>query len=210
LEITWLGQSCFRLHGRNVNLLTDPFAPASGYTLGKVSADVVTVSNTHPNHASVEDVGGSPVVLDGPGEYEVHGIVITGFRTNPRNDTTGVRNTAFIYEIDDVTVCHLGDVANVLGTEQIELAKEVNVLLVPVGGNCTIGAAQAAQVIAQIEPKVIVPMHYSTENSTAELESIEHFLREMGLTTAEPQAKLVITQSSLPLEPTVSVLQYKA
>src|SRR5213076_290506 len=102
----------------------------SGYSLGKVTADVVTVSNTHPNHSSVADVGGSPIVLDGPGEYEVHGVVITGFRTNARNEAAALRNTAFIYEIDDVTICHLGDIANLLNAEQIELSKEVNVLLV--------------------------------------------------------------------------------
>ena len=209
MEITWLGHSCFRLRGRNVALLTDPFAASSGYTLGKVSAEVVTVSNDHPHHSAIGDIGGAPVVLDGPGEYEVHSIVISGFRTDSRKkNPDALRNTAFIYEIDDVTICHLGDIANVLNAEQIEMCKEANVLLVPVGGHCTIGAAQAAEVIAQIEPKIIIPMHYATDTSTVDLEAVDHFLKEMGLAASEPQAKLVVTPSSLPLEPTVTVMQY--
>ncbi|MBI4212793.1 MAG: MBL fold metallo-hydrolase [Chloroflexi bacterium] len=209
MEITWLGHSCFRLRGRNVSVLTDPYSSSCGYTLGRVSADVVTISNSHPHHNAANQVGGSPVILDGPGEYEVKGVVTTGFRTDvPKRDMRALRNTAFIFEVDDVTVCHLGDVNNLLTAEQIELSKEVNVLLVPVGGHCTIAPAQAAEVIAQIEPKVIIPMHYATESSKVDLESVDHFLREMGLTEIEAHQKITVTVSSLPVEPTVTVLQY--
>ena len=210
MEISWLGHSCFRLRGRTVSLLTDPYASSSGYTLGSVSADIVTVSNSHPHHNATEAVGGQAVILDGPGEYEVKGVVITGFRTDHgKSAGEAVRNTAFIVEMDDVTVCHLGDLGTVLTAEQIELSKEVNVLLVPVGGHCTIAPAQAAEVISQIEPKVIIPMHFATEVSTADLESVDHFLREMGLTATEPQPRLVVTVASLPAEPTVTVLKYR-
>lgn len=211
MEITWLGHSCFRLRGRNAAVLTDPYARSAGYALGRVTADLVTLSNAHPHHSAADEVEGEPVILDGPGEYEVKGVVVTGFRTDhPRRDGPSVpRNTAFIIEIDDVTICHLGDVTRVLTTEQIELAKDVHVLLVPVGGHCTIAPAQAAEVISQIEPKVVVPMHFATEESTMDLDPVDPFLHEMGLTGTEPQARLVVTPSSLPPEPTVTVLQYR-
>lgn len=210
MEITWLGHSCFRLRGRHASVVTDPYARSSGYVLGRVTADLVTLSNAHPHHSAAEEIGGQPVILDGPGEYEVKGIVVTGFRTDQlRRAANAVRNTAFIIEIDDVTICHLGDLANVLSAEQIELSKDAHVLLVPVGGHCTITPAQAAEVISQIEPKVVVPMHFATESSTVELEPVDRFLREMGLTQTEPQARLVVTPSSLPAEPTVTVLQYQ-
>ncbi|MSQ24063.1 MAG: lactamase [Chloroflexi bacterium] len=210
MEINWLGHSCFRLRGRNASLITDPYASSSGYALGTVSADIVTVSNSHPHHSASLDVGGRPIVLDGPGEYEVKGVVVTAFRTDlPRRTEDALRNTAFIIEIDDVTICHLGDLGGVLTAEQIELSKEVNVLLIPVGGHCTIAPAQAAEVISQIEPKLIVPMHFATEVSTADLESVDHFLHEMGLTVTEPQARLVVTAASLPAEPTVTILKYR-
>jgi L-ascorbate metabolism protein UlaG (beta-lactamase superfamily) len=205
-----VGHSCFRLRGRGATVLTDPFASSSGYSLGKVSADVVTVSNTHPHHSAIELVDGDPIILDGPGEYEVKGVVVTAFRTDHgKAGEVSLRNTAFVIEVDDVTICHLGDLANPLHPEAVELAKDANVLLVPVGGECTIGPAQAVQVISQIEPKLVVPMHFGTDLSTMTLDSIDHFLREMGLTASEPQAKLVVTPSSLPAEPTVTVLQYR-
>lgn len=210
MEITWVGHSCFRLRGRAASVLTDPFASTSGYSLGKVAAEVVTVSNSHPHHSATDAVEGDPVVLDGPGEYEVKGIVVTAFRTDAaKGGEQSARNTAFMIEIDDVTVCHLGDLANTLTAEQIELSKDANVLLLPVGGHCTIGPAQAVQVISQIEPKLVIPMHFATEVSKVQLDSIDHFLREMGIKVSEPQARLLVTASSLPAEPTVTVLQYR-
>ncbi|MEA2642805.1 MAG: hypothetical protein QOF51_4199 [Chloroflexota bacterium] len=210
MELFWLGQSCFRIRGRDATVLTDPFDKASGYALGRVAADVVTVSNAHPNHSTTEGVDGTPRVIDGPGEYEVHGVYITGMRTSPPHAPDGMtRNTAYRITVDDMTICHLGDLAALLNTEQIEMMKDIDVLLVPVGGHCTIGASQAVEVISQVEPKLVVPMHYGTEQSTAELDPLDRFLHEMGIAQAEPQAKLNITRSSLPGEPTVAVLSYR-
>jgi L-ascorbate metabolism protein UlaG (beta-lactamase superfamily) len=175
-----------------------------------LTADVVTVSNDHPHHNAVGEIGGDPTVLDGPGEYEVRGIFINGVRTpRPKTHDDAARNTAYIMTIDDVTVCHLGDIAAVPSSEQIELMKDVNVLLVPIGGHCTIGPSEAAEVISLIEPRIVVPMHYATDSSTVELEGIDRFLREMGITQSEPQQRLTVTHSSLPAEPTVVLLQYR-
>jgi L-ascorbate metabolism protein UlaG (beta-lactamase superfamily) len=210
MELSWIGHSCFRLRGREATLITDPCARSSGYALNRVSADVVTISNDHPHHSAAAELTGSPTVLDGPGEYEVHGIFINGVRTpKPKSGDAAPRNTAYIVTIDDVTICHLGDIAAIPATEQVELMKDVNVLLVPVGGHCTIGPSEAVEVISQIEPKLVVPMHYATDASTVELEQVDRFLREMGITQSEPQARLNITPSSLPAEPTVVLLQYR-
>lgn len=210
MELVWIGHSCFRLRGRDAAVLTDPCARASGYSLGKVTADVVTVSNSHPHHAAIDEVGTNPTVLNGPGEYEVGGVLVTGVRTHPHQSAErNPRNTAYIITIDDVTVCHLGDLASLLTTEQIELMKDVDVLLVPVGGHCTIGPAEAVEVISQVEPKLVLPMHYATEVSTSELEGVDRFLREMGLAQVEPQPRLNVTRSSLPAEPTVMLLQFR-
>lgn len=210
MEITWIGHSCFRLRGRDATVITDPCPRSSGYAVGRVTAELVTVSNPHPNHSATGEVGGEPMVVNGPGEYEVRGILLTGVRTGPRRGRgDSVGNTAYVISVDDVTVCHLGDLASLPTGEQIELLKEADVLLVPVGGHCTIGAAEAVEVISQIEPKLVIPMHYATEASTAELDGIDRFLREMGLTPPEPQARLNVTHSSLPPEPTVALLHYR-
>jgi L-ascorbate metabolism protein UlaG (beta-lactamase superfamily) len=210
MELFWHGHSCFRLRGKEATVLTDPVARASGYTLGKVTADFVTVSNNHPNHSAIEEIGGEPTIIDGPGEYEVKGVYVTGVRTNPPKPPDGiVRNTAYIIVLDDLTVCHLGDIANLPTPEQIELMKDIDVLLIPVGGHCTIGPSEAVEVISRIEPKLVVPMHYATSDSTMELEGVDKFLREMGVAQTEPQARLNLTHSSLPSEPTVALLQYR-
>jgi L-ascorbate metabolism protein UlaG (beta-lactamase superfamily) len=210
MELTWIGHSCFRLRGRDAAIITDPCARGSGYSLNKATADVVTISNGHPNHDAHDEVAGAPTVLDGPGEYEVKGILISGVRTPlPKGNPQAIRNTAYIMTVDDITVCHLGDLTSLLVAEQIQLMKDVDVLLVPVGGHCTISAPEAVEIIAQVEPKLVIPMHYQTEHSTAELEPVDRFLREMGLSQTQPQARMNITHSSLPSEPTVALLSYR-
>ncbi len=210
MELSWVGHSCFRMRGRQATVITDPCPKETGYNLGRVTAQVVTVSNSHPNHNAVAQIEGSPTVFDGPGEYEAHGVIVTGVRTTPPHaPANAVRNTAYIYQIDDVTVCHLGDLDRVLTSEQIELLKDVSVLLVPVGGHCTIGAAQAVEVINQIEPKLVVPMHYATDASRIKLDDASRFLREMGVSQLSPEARINVTHASLPPEPTVVLLQYR-
>jgi L-ascorbate metabolism protein UlaG (beta-lactamase superfamily) len=210
VELNWIGHSCFRLRGREATVITDPCARSSGYSVARTTADLVTVSNSHPNHSATADVGGSPTVLDGPGEYEVRGVFVTGVRTTPsKSASSPTRNTAYVIKVDDITICHLGDLAAVLGTEQTELIRDVDVLLVPVGGHCTIGPAEAVEVISQVEPKLVVPMHYATDATSVELEGVERFLREMGIADTQPQARLNVTRSSLPAEPTVTLMSYR-
>lgn len=211
MEIVWLGHSCFRLRGRDVTIVTDPYDRTSGYTLGKVSADVVTVSHQAPDHSNVRAVGGSPQVVDGPGEYEIRGVFITGVATHREGVGVGPkqRNTAYLMEIDDLTVCHLGDLGHVLTPEQVEQMSSADVLLVPVGGSNTINAVQAAEVVSQIEPKIVVPMHFKTEVTTLDLEPATRFLREMGVTDPKSQPKLTVGKGSLPEETTVVLLDYK-
>lgn len=200
MEITWLGHAAFRLRSREGVVVTDPYPPSLGLNLGKPTADIVTVSHDSPNHAYVAGVGGNPRVLAGPGEYEAHNIAITGVQTY-RYDEAGNRiggNTIYLYEMDDLVVCHLGDIGRKLSESEAEAMPGVDVLLVPVGGLGALNATQAVEVISQLEPKLVVPMHYRLPGITLELEGVERFLREMGVTGAEPQPRLSATRSSLP------------
>lgn len=211
MEIVWLGHSCFRLKGKDLTIITDPFDRTSGYSLGRVSADIVTVSHDAPDHSNVRAVGGNPRVVNGPGEYEIRGAFITGVATR-RDSKRGIpkeRNTAYLIQIDDLTVCHLGDLGEILTSEQVEELNSADVLMVPVGGLNTIDAAQAAEVVSQIEPKIVVPMHFKTDATRLELEPVAKFLREMGITEAEPQQRLVVSRGGLPEEPTVMLMDYK-
>lgn len=210
MDITWLGHSCFRIRGNRTTIITDPYPPTLGYSLGKPTARIVTVSHQHPGHSYVNGVGGEPKLVTGPGEYEIGGILITGvatFHDGERGKKRG-KNTAYLIEVDEISVCHLGDLGHVLTTEQVEELDNVDVLLLPVGGVSTIDAPLAVEVVRQLEPRVVIPMHYKTEALTWELEPVERFLKEMGVEQVTPHPKLSLTKTSMPTTTQVFLLEY--
>jgi len=145
-----------------------------------------------------------------PGEYEIGGVMILGiaaFHDEERGKTRG-RNTIFLLEIDEITVCHLGDLGHVLAAGQVEEIGDVDVLLLPVGGVSTIDATTAAEVVRQIQPKIVVPMHYKTSAINRELEPVEKFLKELGITEVNPQPGLSLNKSNLPASMQVFLLEY--
>jgi L-ascorbate metabolism protein UlaG (beta-lactamase superfamily) len=216
VDLSWLGHACFRLRGRDVTILMDPYAADDdwGYAPLVTSANVVTISNDHPHHAGLAGVEGTPHVLRGPGEYEIGGALIWGVRTSrPRDGSMPMatpKNTAFIIQLEELTICHLGDLASApLSSDELTHIKDADVLLVPVGGNCTINAQQAAHVVAQVEPRLIVPMHYATNETRGQLglDQVDRFCKELGATEGAPRSRLSITPTSLPSEPTVALME---
>jgi L-ascorbate metabolism protein UlaG (beta-lactamase superfamily) len=211
VEITWLGQSCFRIRGREATVVTDPCPPSSGYTIGKPTANIVTISHDHENHFYVKAIAGKPAILQRPGEYEIHGAFMTGVRTyhDASKGTVHGPNVSFVIEMEDVRVCHLGDLGHTPTPEQVEEMSGVGVLLVPVGGHTTIDAATAAEVVNIIEPAIVIPMHYRTADVHSELATLDRFLKEMGAKDLEPQPKLTVTRKSLPHETQVVELDHR-
>lgn len=211
MEITWLGHSCFRLKGRDVTVVCDPPAPSTGYKLGRPAADVVTVSHAHPGHSSIESCGGTPRLIEGPGEYEVGGVLIAGVQTfhDAKRGAERGKNTAFIIEFEELRICHLGDLGHVPTAEQTEQLSGIDILMTPVGGGSTIDAAAAAEVVSLLEPKYVIPMHYRTPLTSAPLESLDPFLKEMGAMESKSQTHLMVTRASLPAEAQVIVLEVR-
>lgn len=211
MEIAWLGHSCFRLKGREASVITDPFTKELGYPLGRLTANIVTVSHPHPQHSFTAAIAGQPKVVDRPGEYEIANVFINGIRTF--HDAEGGRargqNNVFLVEIDGVRVCHLGDLGHIPSPAQIEEISVVDVLLVPVGGVSTIDAAAAAEVVNLLEPRVVIPMHCKTAVAGPQLQPVERFLQEMGLKDLEPQPRLSLSRTSLPAEARVVLLDYR-
>jgi L-ascorbate metabolism protein UlaG (beta-lactamase superfamily) len=210
MDISWLGHSCFRIRGSHATIITDPYPPSLGYSLGKPTARIVTVSHQHPGHSYVQGIGGEPKPVSGPGEYEISGVLIIGiatFHDGEKGRKRG-RNTVYLIEVDDIAVCHLGDLGHVLTAEQVEELGDVDVLLLPVGGVSTIDAPMAAEVVRQLEPKAVVPMHYKTEALSWELEPVDRFLKEIGVEQVVSQPKLSFTKSSLPASTQVFLLDY--
>jgi len=211
MEITCLGHSCFRIKGKQATLITDPYPPELGYPPLKQTANVITLSHRHPGHSFTQGISGNPKALTGPGEYEVSNMLIIGVASFHDNDRGSIRgkNTIYLIEIDEVSICHLGDLGHVLSDEQVEELGNIDVLLIPVGGVSTLNAPLAAEVVRQLEPKIVIPMHYKTEALKRGLEPVDRFLKELGAHDITPQAKLSVTRTSLPLTMQVVLLEYK-
>jgi L-ascorbate metabolism protein UlaG (beta-lactamase superfamily) len=222
MEITWYGHSCFRLTERNyATVVTDPFDSKSiGYDSLRLRSDIVTVSHDAPGHSNTDAVKGTSHIIDGPGEFEIGGVFVTGVQTDGsgsgkkkakarENGAPPLRNTIYVFDYDGITVAHLGDLKEVPTQSEIELLGTINVALVPVGGGGGLNAAKAAEVISLIEPNLVIPMHYATPAAKISLDSLNKFIKEMGLSKADTQPSLKVTRSGLPDETRVVVLDYQ-
>ena len=210
MEITWLGSYCFRIRSREAMIVTDPCPKSSGYTIGKVTADIVTVSSDHPDNSNLAAITGHPLVVWGRGEYESAQVLITGIPTDRGpDDSKAFKNTAYVIEAENLRVCHLGRLSHVPTSDEVEEMSGVDLLLVPVGGGGALSASQAQETISLLEPKVIIPMNYATPAATVKLDSVDLFLRETGAPAVEPLPRLSVNHSSLPHEAEVVLLDYK-
>ncbi|MGE5462233.1 MAG: MBL fold metallo-hydrolase [Syntrophothermus sp.] len=219
MEITWYGHSCFRLTERNyATVVTDPFdSKTIGYDALRLKSDIVTVSHDAPGHNNTDAVKGVSHIIDGPGEFEIGGVFITGVQSDSassgkkksKNGESAARNTIYVFDYDGITVAHLGDLNVTPSQSEIESLGTVNVVLVPVGGGGGLNAAKAAEVISLIEPNLVIPMHYSTPDAKVSLDSLNKFIKEMGLSKPATQPSLKVSRSSLPTETHVVVLDYQ-
>ena len=211
MEITWLGHACFRLRSDDLVVVTDPYPAALGLRPETRPATVVTVSNSHNNHNNRLEVGGSPKVFDSPGEYEYSGIAARGVMTTlAEAQAQEHRNVAFSIVMDNVNVCHLGDIAMPLTTRQAEELQPVDVLLAPAGGGCTLALERVLQLMQDLDPKVVIPMHYQTPGVVQPLGNLDAFLQLMGVSEVQPRRSLTVTTGSLPANMQVTVLEPRA
>ncbi|MDO8470527.1 MAG: MBL fold metallo-hydrolase [bacterium] len=214
MQIFWKGQSCISLiisqsKQEQVRLVIDPYDESIGFKLPSMEADIVLVSHEHPDHNNVKAVGGDPFVASFPGEYEVKNIFIKGipsFHDNSQGKERG-QNTIFTIAAEDMRLCHLGDLGQKeLTSEQIDRIGDVDVLFVPVGGVYTIDAKEASVIVNQIEPKVVIPIHYALPKLKVKLGEVEQFLKVMGVKNGEPEQKLLVKAKDLSAEETKVVI----
>lgn len=195
-DIQYIGQSCVRLRGKEGVVVSDPFVKANGFDPGKPAAHIVTLSNSSGerlNASAVKPMKEQVFVIDGPGEYEVGGIMINGIRTYRDTEKGAQRgyNTIYVLQLDDITFCHLGELGHNLTTHQLEDIGTVDVLFVPVNGG--LSPAQVTELVASIEPRTVIPLYDTAEQ-------LEKFTQELGLKDVEPQDKLTVTPTTLPAE----------
>jgi len=215
MTITWLGHSCFKIQDKEVTLITDPYDPSIGLKLPRIAADIVTISHDHSDHNNVAGVHGKvgePFVISGPGEYEVKDTFIYGipfWHDKKEGEERGV-SIAYRIEIEGISIAHLGDLGHTLTEEQASKLDGVDILLIPVGGKYTIGAHEASEVINEIEPRIVIPMHYKIPGLKLDIDQVDKFLKEMGASKAERLPKLKISKKDLPQEETRIILLDKS
>jgi L-ascorbate metabolism protein UlaG (beta-lactamase superfamily) len=207
MEITWYGRACFRLKGREATVITDPCPPSTGFVAGKHDVDLLTLSHDHADHTYTRSITAG-LTLKRPGEYEFHDLLVTGIGSF--HDAVGGqergRNVIFSFEVDGVHIAHLGDLGHLLSEEQLTELGPIDVLLVPAGGVFTVTPAEAAEVVSQISPKIVIPMHFRVDDASSDLLPAEKFLQEMAVAEPIRQPKAVVTPSSLPDETQVILL----
>jgi len=189
MRVRWFGQSAFHLEGDDGTVAIDPFSDLSGLTgsgikfdypaIEDVQADLVLVTHEHADHNGVEAIGGEPDVLRataGRLESPVGEVLAVASEHDENAGTERGPNTIFVFTLDGVRTCHFGDFGQrALREEQAAAIGEVDLLFLPVGGGPTIGAAQAQEVVARLQPRWVVPMHYRTER-IGFLEGADDFL----------------------------------
>lgn len=217
MEITWYGHSCFRLTERGLaTVVTDPYDYRQvGYEALKLKADIVTISHNTPGHNYLGAVKGDVHLIDGPGEYEIGSVFITGIHTNghTKKSDDEPRNTMFLFDFNGINVLHMGDINRVPAQSEVEALGPIHVALVPVGGGGGLSANNATEVISLLEPNIVIPMHYATSmtgNTSQKMDTLDKFLKEMGLGKVEsvPSIKLP-NLSALPEETKVVVLDFQ-
>lgn len=178
MKIKWLGHSCFKIKSRSgIRIVTDPFDDNVGYKLPAVETDIVTISHGHYDHNFVDCVKGDFEVVSKVGNFYLKDIPITGIHTY-HDDEQGAKrgsNIVYTFEVDGLKLCHLGDLGHVLSPSQVEMIGKVDVLLIPVGGVYTINFEGALNVVQQLNPSVVIPMHYKTSALKFNLDAVESF-----------------------------------
>ncbi len=206
MQISWLGHSAFRLQGKSgadqVSIITDPFHPEKiGLKLARLEADIVSISHDHDDHNNIDAVKGEPFVVRGAGEYETKGVYIDGIHSWHDTSKGGERGSNIIYrfELEDISIAHLGDLGHELDDKQLERLEGTDILFIPVGGVYTIDAQTAVKVINQIEPRIIIPMHYQVPGLklSKPLATLDQFIKAIAM-KPRIEEKFKIIKKDLP------------
>ena len=212
MTIFWLGQSAFKIVDKEVTVAIDPYDKI-GLKMPKFQADILLITHDHSDHNFIEAIKGEPFIIDSQGEYEVRNVFVYGlpaFHDNKEGAESG-KITVFVIEMEGMKIAHLGDIGQEsLTDEQLEELEGVDILLIPVGGEETINGAGAVKIISQIQPRIVIPMHYKIPGLNMRLEPVDKFLKEFGVSAPEKMEKLKISKKDLPQEETKVIVLEKS
>jgi len=206
MQITWHGQSLFQIttspeKNIQVRIVIDPFDKSIGLRVPKLEADILLISRQHSDHNNVGAVAGNPFLIEGPGEYEIKNIFIQGILSFHNKNQEKDINTIYTISNENIRLCHLGNFGQKeLTEEQLEKIGEVDILMIPIGGEPTLSAKEAAKIMSQLEPKITIPMHYAIPKLKVKLESLDKFLKVFGVKSLSPINKLSIKKKDISTE----------
>lgn len=215
MKIQWLGHDAFLITtSAGTKIMTDPYEAgaydgAVGYKKITVAADIVTESHQHPDHAT-KDLAGNPALVTTSGRKTIKDAEIVGvdtFHDQSRGKERG-NNIVFCLKADGLTVCHLGDLGHLLDKNQLAAIGKVDVLLLPVGGYFTIDAAEATQIMKELNPPLTIPMHFKTAVLGFPIAPVEDFLKGKTNTRRAGASEIEVTKETLPQSPEIVVLNH--
>lgn len=217
MKIVWLGHAAFLITSESgKKIVTDPYESGSyngalAYKPIDEVADVVTVSHQHADHYDPKGLKGHPEIVIGSGVQTKGGFTFKGIPTfhDPKGGSERGENTIFIFEVDDVTVCHFGDLGHTLTDEQISEIGKIDVALIPVGGLYTIDGHEATEIINRSSPKIVIPMHYKTEKCGFDIAPVDEFLQGKENVEQVEGSEISVTVEQLPTETHIKVLEHK-
>jgi L-ascorbate metabolism protein UlaG (beta-lactamase superfamily) len=205
MNITHLGHSCFKIeekiNGESISIVTDPFSKEIGLKAPNVEADIVSVSHDHYDHNNVSSLRGKPFVVDSAGEFDVKGIIIEGIHSyhDEKKGAERGSNIIFRFDVEGLTLVHLGDLGEILDNKQLDKLAGADILFVPVGGKYTLDAKKAVDLISQVEPRIVIPMHYKVKGLKIDIDEVDKFIKEIGL-SPNYEDKFKINKKNLPSE----------
>lgn len=206
-EIRWYGHTAVRIKAKEATIFIDPVNRSTGFGMGKQNADIVALTGDALGR-NIDAIRPEYQIIDGPGEYEMHDAFVFGARTY-QDDAKGAEqghNTTYVFDVEGLKIGHLGNLGHTLSEAQAETLEDIDILLVPVGGETGLTYEKAAQIATDLSPKVVIPMRYATSIGDTGLGDLTEFCRKLGVEIPAAEDKLVVKPSDLGETMTLKVL----
>jgi L-ascorbate metabolism protein UlaG (beta-lactamase superfamily) len=214
MKIKYYGHAAFLItSNQGTRIITDPYKPGAFGSLnyGRIpdEADVVVVSHDHDDHNDSGGLSGNPEAVRTPGKRSVQGIEFNGVATFHDSSSGKERgkNIIFSFTVDEITICHLGDLGHILSQSEVEAIGAVDLLMIPVGGFYTIDSKEASQVAGQLNPSIIIPMHFKTDKCELPITPIDEFTKGKARVKVMNASEISLDKGKLPKETEIIVLQ---
>lgn len=203
MQIQYFGLSSFKITTKEATIITDPFHKDSGLTPPRGAADILVLAEkTSKLYSADSGISGEHFDITDPGEYDIKGVTVTGI---PLKQEKGFI-TVFLIESEDIRILNLTHIKEFnMKEDELEELGDIDILILPSGGNTVLSASAASKVVNQIEPKIVIPSHYASKDLILDLDPLEKFVKEMG-GKKEDMEKLVVKKKDLQEEGTKLVI----